>query len=105
MPQLFDITTSILYKEGLEKGLEKGLEEGLEIGLEKGLEEGLKKKAIILVVNMLSMSDIPVGQIARLVRMDVNFVKQIKTKIDTGEWSNPEYWTAEEWAAYFKNKT
>lgn len=95
MPQLFDITTSILYKEGLEKGLEEGLEKGL---------EDLEKKSITLVANMLTMSEISVKKIADLTNVDITLVKYLKHKFDSGEWEHPKYWNEKEWERYFSKK-
>ena len=45
MPQLFDIRTSILFKEGLEMGHKEGKEEGQ--------EEGIKKTQLVMIVNIM----------------------------------------------------
>ena len=93
MPQLFDITTSILYQEGMEKGMEKGRE--------KGIEEGAMKKSLILIANLLGMAEMPLEQIAQIVGVEKKLVSLVKTKMDAGEWTHPDQWSEEQWAAYF----
>lgn len=95
MPQLFDITTSILYQEGMEKGMEKGVE--------KGLERGIMKKTLILIVNMLNVSDMPLAQIAQITGVDEKVLLVVNEKIDTGVWEHPIQWTDEQWNVYFSN--
>ena len=87
MPQLFDIRTSVLFKEGREEGREEGL-----------------KVQLLTVVNMLTKTEMLVEQIADLSETDVAFVYYVKEKIVLGEWQHPYTWTDDEWRMYFKKK-
>lgn len=83
MPQLFDIRTSILFKEGREEGF---------------------KAQLLTVVNMLTKTEMAVEQIAGLSETDVAFVHYVKEKIAVGEWQHPYTWTDDQWRTYFKKK-
>jgi len=93
MPQLFDITTSILYKQGLEQGLEQGQEQ---------LEQSLEKKLLILIANMLTKSSLPLNQVSDLSGASIKKVSLVKENLGTQKWSHPDSWTDEMWNDYFK---
>ena len=96
MTQLFDITTSILFKEGLAKGIEKGIEEGE--------DKGDHKRLLIIIANMITKSALSTEQIADLAEVEELFVIEIKEKLENDIWLHPDTWTDAEWDAYFDNK-
>lgn len=77
MPQLFDIRTSVLFKEGLEEGLEKGMEEGV--------EKGVEKNQLLMISNMLTKTDMSVEQISDLSEVSIEFVQHIKENLASGK--------------------
>ena len=91
MPQLFDITTSILYQEGMEKGMEKGREE-------------MMKKNIILIANLLDIPKMSLEQIVTVAGVELNSVHLVKEKLDSGEWTHPLEWKEEQWSVYFDER-
>lgn len=104
MTQLFDITTSILFKEGLAKGMEEGIERGMEEGIEKGEDKGDHKRLLIIIANMITKSPLNTEQIADLVEVEELFVIETKEKLENDIWMHPDTWTDAEWNTYFENK-
>lgn len=52
-------------------------------GREEGLEIGALKKQLIVIANVLTMTDLDITQIAALAEVDESFVTEIKEKIET----------------------
>lgn len=100
MPELFDIKTSILYKEGREEGLAEGLEQGMERGIEEGLEQG----RLITAANLFLELGLPVEQIARLAEVELEKIVLLVASLEAGTWEHPDSWTHEAWDEYFNDK-
>ena len=62
--------------EGLEQGLEQGREQGREQGLEQGRKE-TKETVEKIISNLLSANQHSPAQIARLLKLDLNFVNKV----------------------------
>lgn len=91
MTQLFDIRTSILFKEGLEQGLEQGE------------HRGELKKQLVMIANMLVSTDLSIEQIASLAEVEIFFILMIKEKLKMGSWNHPDTWEDEQWLLYFED--
>ena len=76
MPIHYDIETDALYLRGTKKGEIKGIEKGKIEGIEKGKEA----KAYISVMNLLIDTDFDDERIARLVKVPLAFVLQVKAE-------------------------
>jgi predicted transposase/invertase (TIGR01784 family) len=61
-------------KEGIEKGIKEGIEKGIKEGVEKGIKEGIK----LSVKAMLQKGKFSLQEIAEILDLDVDFVKQVQ---------------------------
>jgi predicted transposase YdaD len=74
MPIHYDIETDALYQRGTEKGFGKGRVEGIE----RGREQEALKKNYLFVTDLLLDTDFDDERIARLVKVHLPFVQQVK---------------------------
>jgi hypothetical protein len=74
MLQIRDIRESRAYQETLEEGLKKGMEIGMEIGMEKGI-----------AIARLAAEKKSAAEIAAILGVDVELVRQVLAKVDRDE--------------------
>jgi hypothetical protein len=74
MPIHYDIETDALYLRGTEKGIEQGFGKGIE----RGREQEAMKKNYLFVTDLLLDTDFDDERIARLVKVPLSFVQQVK---------------------------
>ena len=93
LSRTLDIADKIQFeKEATERGLEKGMAEGLEKGMAQGMAQGMtkgiaqgiaqgknegRKAEKIEIIKEMYKANIPVEQIAKIVKLEENEVKEI----------------------------
>jgi predicted transposase/invertase (TIGR01784 family) len=74
MLQVQDIRETRVYQEAKEEGLKEGEERGIEKGIERERQRTLQEK--LDAISQLAALKIPAGDIARILKLDVSFVRQ-----------------------------
>ena len=69
-------------EQGFEQGVKEGVKKGIKEGIEKGIKEGIKEGIKLSVKAMLQKGKFSLQEIAEILDVDIDFVKQVKNDLD-----------------------